>query len=78
LGAPTYFTMKDYSHCRRAEALWWINLQEKCASIIARLQPVTPQEYQEHRDAVNSASGPLRRKGMKIHISQAGILILTS
>src|SRR5271168_3852866 len=45
-GAPTSFTMEDYSRYRRAEAIRWIDLQEKRASIIARLQPVTPQEYQ--------------------------------
>lgn len=63
------FTMEDYSRCRRAEAIRWINLQEKRASIMARLQPAKPEEYQERRDAVNSASGPLRRKGIKSHLS---------
>jgi hypothetical protein len=60
--------MDNYSQCRRTEAMRWINLQEKRASIIARLHPVTPEEYQEHRDAVNSESGPLRRKGMNFHL----------
>ena len=63
------FTMEDYSRCRRAEAIRWINLQEKRASIMARLRPAKPEEYQERRDAVNSASGPLRRKGIKSHLS---------
>ena len=57
------FTMEDYGKHRQGEAIRWINLQEKRASIIARLQPVTPEEYQAHRDAVISGSGPLRRKG---------------
>lgn len=63
------FTMDDYSQCRRAEAIRWIDLQEKRASIIARVRPVTREEYQERRDAVNSESGPLRRKGMKSYLS---------
>jgi hypothetical protein len=58
-------TMEDYRLIRQAEAIRWIDLQEKRASIIARLQPVTPAEYQERRDAVKTDSGPLRRKGMK-------------
>ena len=62
--SPKPFTMDNYSQCRQAEAIRWINLQEKRASIIARLQPVTPEEYQARRDAVNSVSGSLRRKGM--------------
>ena len=62
------FTMEDYILCRRAEAIRWIDHQEKQSSIIPRLQPVTPEEYQERRDAVNSESGPLRRKGMKIYM----------
>lgn len=66
--SPKPFTMEDYSRCRQAEAIRWINLQQKRASIIARLQPVGPEEYQERRDAVNSDSGPLRRKGMKFHL----------
>jgi hypothetical protein len=62
--SPKPFTMDDYSQCRQEEAIRWINLQEKRGSIIARLQPVTPEEYQARRDAVNSESGPLRRKGV--------------
>ena len=62
--SPKPFTMDDYSRCRQAEAIRWIDLQEKRASIIARLQPVTAEEYQARHDAVNSDSGPLRRKGM--------------
>jgi len=59
------FNMDDYRRCRQAEAIRWINLQEKRASIIARLQPVTPEAYKARRDAVNSESGPLRRKDKK-------------
>jgi hypothetical protein len=62
------FTMEDYSRCRQAEAIHWIDLQEKRASIIARLQPVTPEEYQARRDAVYSETGVVCRKGMKIHL----------
>jgi hypothetical protein len=65
---PKPFTMENYSQCRQAEAIRWIDLQEKRASIMARLHPVKPEEYQERRDAVYSNSGPLRRKGMKIFI----------
>jgi hypothetical protein len=65
---PSPFTMDNYSQCRRTEAIRWINLQEKRASIIARLHPVTPEEYQERRDVVNSESGPLHRKGMNFHL----------
>jgi hypothetical protein len=66
--SPNPFTMEGYSRLRQAEAIRWINLQEKRASIIPRLQPVTPEEYQERRVAVNSKTGPARRKGMKILI----------
>ena len=62
--SPKPFTMNDYRQCRQAEAIRWINLQEKRASIIPRLQPVTPEEYQARRDAVYSESGPSSRKGM--------------
>jgi hypothetical protein len=65
---PKPFTMDDYSRCRQAEAIRWINLQQKRASVIPRIQPVTPEEYQALRDAVYSESGGLRRKG-KIHLS---------
>jgi hypothetical protein len=41
------FNMDDYRQCRLAEALRWIDLQEKRASIIARLQPVSAEEYQK-------------------------------
>lgn len=62
---PKPLTMEDYRLIRQTEAIRWIDLQEKRASIIARLQPVRPEEYQERRDAVKTDSGPLRRKGMK-------------
>ena len=61
--SPKPFTMDDYIKHRQAEAVRWINLQEKRASIIARLQPVTSEEYQAHRVAIMSGSGSLRRKG---------------
>jgi hypothetical protein len=64
------FTMDDYSRCRRAEAIRWIDLQEKRASIMARLHPVTPEEYQRHRDDVKLKSGPICRKGIYFHFSR--------
>jgi hypothetical protein len=60
------FTMDIYSRIRQAEEIRWINLQEKRASVIPRLQPVTPEEYQARRDAVYAESGGLCRKGIKI------------
>jgi hypothetical protein len=72
---PNPFTMEHYIQCRKAEAIRWINLQEKRASIMARLQPVPPEEYQERRESVNSNSGPLRRKGMKFHFNYDLLLI---
>ena len=65
--SPTPFTMEDYRRCRQVEAINWINLQERLSSVRPRLQPVRAEEYQERRDAVNSASGPLRRNGIKFH-----------
>lgn len=67
--SPTPFTMKEYSQCRQAEAINWINLQEKQASVRPRLHPVTPEEYQARRNAVYLTSGSLHRKGMKFHLS---------
>ena len=67
--SPKPFTMEDYRQCRREEAISWINLQEKRASIIPRLHPIKPEEYQERRDEVNKDSGPLRRKSMNFHLS---------
>ena len=68
--SPTVFDMDDYRTCRQAEALRWINLQEKRASIISRIQPILAEEYQKRRDTVMSESEPLHRKlkkkGMKI------------
>lgn len=55
------FDMSDYSKYRQAEAIRWIDLREKRASIIPRMQPVTAEEYQKLRDAVLSESGPLQR-----------------
>ena len=62
LAGPAPFNMDDYRRCRQAEALRWIDLQEKRASIIACLQPVSAEEYQKLRNAVLSESGPLSRK----------------
>jgi hypothetical protein len=55
------FNMSDYSKCRQAEAIRWVDLREKRASIIPRLQPVTAEEYQELRVAILSVSGPVQR-----------------
>ena len=63
--ALSTFNMDDYRQCRQAEALRWINLQEKRASIIARLQPVSADEYQERRKTVLLKLGPLVRKKKK-------------
>jgi hypothetical protein len=59
------FNMDDYRTSRQAEAICWINLQEKRSSIIDRLQPITADEYQRLRDAVMAESGPLRRTAKK-------------
>ena len=64
--ASQKFTMDNYSQCRQAEAIRWINLQERRASVIPRLQPISPEEYQACRDAVYSESGGLHRKGIKV------------
>lgn len=56
------FDMDDYRQCRQAEALRWIDLQEKRASIISRLQPVSAEEYQKLRNEISSKTGPLLRK----------------
>ena len=66
---PNPFTMDHYIQCRKTEAIRWLDLQEKRASIMARLQPVKAEEYQERRESVNSVSGPLRRKGMKFYFN---------
>ena len=65
MSSPKPFDMDDYRRCRQAEAIRWIDLQEKRASIINRLRPVTTEEYQARRDAVNSESGPFCRKDKK-------------
>ena len=56
------FNMDDYRQCWQAEALRWIDLQEKRASIIARLHPISAEEYQELRNSILSKPGPLLRK----------------
>jgi hypothetical protein len=63
--SPPVFNMDDYRRYRQAEALRWIDLQEKRASIIARPKPTPAEEYQKQRDAVISETGPLRRKSKK-------------
>ena len=63
------FTMDIYRRCRQAEEIRWINLQEKRASVIPRLQPVTPEEYQARRDVIYAESSGLSRKGIKIQQS---------
>jgi len=63
--SPPVFNMDDYRRYRQAEALHWIDLQEKRASIIARLRPTSAEEFQKLRDAVSSEAGPLRRKPKK-------------
>ena len=60
--SPTVFDIDDYRRCQQAEALHWINLQEKRASIIAYLQPMLAEEYQMLRDAVILEVEPLCRK----------------
>lgn len=59
---PPPFNMNDYRQCRQAEALRWIDLQEKRSSIISRLQPVSAEDYQKLRNAILSKPGPLLRK----------------
>lgn len=56
------FNMTDYSKCRQAEAIRWIDLQEKRASIMPRMQPVSAKAYQELRDVILFESGPQLRK----------------
>lgn len=67
--------MDNYRTSRQAEAIRWIDLQERRSSIISRLQPTTAEEYQHLRDAVTSENAPIRRTvkkktGMK-HISSS-------
>ena len=57
--------MDDYHTSHQAEAIHWINLQEKRSSIISHLQPTTAEEYQHLREAVRSDSGPLSRRARK-------------
>ena len=71
---PVPFNMDDYRQCRQAEAIRWIDLQEKRASIIACLQPISAEEYQNLRDAISLDSGPLRRKQKK----KSGLFCVTS
>ena len=62
---PPVFNMDDYRRYRQAEALHWIDLQEKRSSIIARLQPTSSEDYQALRDAILSENGPLQQKQKK-------------
>ena len=59
--SSTILDMDFYRTSRQAEAIRWINLQEKRSSIMARLQPTTSDDYQHLRDSVTSDKGPLRR-----------------
>lgn len=59
------FDMDDYRQCRQTEALRWIDLQEKRASIIARFQPIPAEEYEVLRNAVLSKPGASLRKPKK-------------
>ena len=63
--SPPVFNMDNYRRYRQVEAFYWIDLQEKRASIIARLQPTSVEEFQKMRDAVSSEAGPFRRKPKK-------------
>jgi len=59
LEIPPLFNMNNYCQCQQAEALRWIDLQEKRSSIISRLQPVSAEDYQKLRNAILSKPGPL-------------------
>jgi hypothetical protein len=59
------FDMDVYRAARQAEALRWINLQEKRASIMARIHPTSAEEYQKLRDIVMSEAGTIYRKQKK-------------
>jgi len=74
--SPPVFKMDDYRKYRQAEALRWIDLQEKRASIIARLQPTSTEEYQKMRDDVLSEGGPLRRKPKKQTCTQIIFMLI--
>jgi len=63
--SPPVFNMDDYRRYRQTEALRWIDLQEKRASIIARLHPTSTEEYQKLRDAVRAEHEPLSRNPKK-------------
>lgn len=62
LATPYSFNMEDYCKCRQAEALRWIDLQEKRSSIIARLQPASAEDYQRLCNEILSKPGPLLQK----------------
>lgn len=68
---PIPFSMNDYRRCRQEEAIRWINLQEKRASIIPRLKVTMPEDYENQRQAIMSETGPFCRKQKK----QSGMLI---
>jgi hypothetical protein len=59
------FNMTNYSKCRQAEAIRWIDLQEKRASIIPDTNPVTAEAYQKLRDAVRLQSRHPHRTNKK-------------
>ena len=62
---PSPFNMDDYRKCRQSEALRWIDLQEKRASIIAHLRPISAEEYQEQRNAILTKPEALLRKQIR-------------
>jgi hypothetical protein len=74
--STTILNMDNYRISRQAEAIRWINLQEKRSSIIPRLQPTTTEEYHFLRNAVRSDSGPLRRKVKKVKKQTCMLCIL--
>jgi hypothetical protein len=73
--SPPIFNMDDYRRYRQAEAIRWIDLQERRASIIARLQPTTREEYQKLREAVMTEQGQLSRK-LKKHAGKKETLLI--
>jgi hypothetical protein len=71
-GSTRILDIDNYRISRQAEAIRWINLQERRSSIIPLSQPTTAEDYQRLRIAVTSDSGPFRRtiksaKGICIH-----------
>ena len=59
--STNFLNIDNYCVSRQAEAIRWINLQERRSSIISRVQPTTAEQYQHLRDNVTLDSGPFRR-----------------